>query len=54
MDTGTELLWTLTVIAAMDLGFISWLVARAARRGRSNGMIASAELLGARARRSRI
>ncbi len=53
MDSLTELVWTLAVIGTVDAVFMVWLAGRA-RRERANGVVASAELLGARARRSRI
>ena len=53
MDSLGELAWTLAVIAVIDVGFILWLSRGAAKRGRSAGIVASAELLGARARRLR-
>jgi hypothetical protein len=54
MDSLSELVWTLVVIGTIDAVFMFWLAGRAARRGRPNRVIASAELLAARARRQRI
>jgi hypothetical protein len=53
MDAASELLWTISVIGTIELAFVLWLAARASRRGRHSSMVASAELLGARTRRSR-
>jgi hypothetical protein len=54
MDSLSELVWTLAVIGAIDVVFMGWLAARGMKRGRSSRVIATAELLGARARRQRV
>jgi hypothetical protein len=54
MDSLSELVWTLVVIGTIDAVFMVWLAGRAAKHGRANRVIASAELLGARARSRRV
>jgi hypothetical protein len=53
MDALSEHSWTLAAIAAVELFFVLWLASRAANRERASKVVASAELLGARARRVR-
>lgn len=53
MNSASELLWTLAVIGTIDIAFVLWLAARAAKRGRGSLIVSSAELLGARGRRPR-
>lgn len=53
MDSLSELVWTVAAIGAVDAVFMLWLAGRAMKSKGGRTMIASAEVLGTRARRQR-
>jgi hypothetical protein len=53
MDSLSELVWTVAAIGAVDAVFMLWLAARSMKSKGGRAIVASAEVLGSRARRQR-